>query len=306
MGACLASGRERVKGKHRPKALWAPALGVYCWRMEGVRQISPDEPEVLAAIQSVLAREPARHLFLLAALEELRAGRLTDRLCLYAAADSLEAAALVAPRGVWIPAATDLGRARALGAAMQSLPLRKAFGDRAVVDAIWQGYHQGRPAPRTTRLQRLLEITADDMGPWVTPELRLAVEADLEPLVAAETRLDLVAVGEDSLDARRQRCLARIRAGRTYVVFDADRLVFKAGIGSRCRYGAQVEGVYTAPAERGKGIATRALGQICRNLLSALPRLTLLADPDNYAALGLYRKLGFGERAELQLVVAGE
>ena len=49
-------------------------------------------------------------------------------------------------------------------------------------------------------------------------------------------------------------------------------------IGSRSQHGAELEGLYTVPDERRKGHATLCLGQICRHLLSSLPRLTLRVD----------------------------
>ena len=159
------------------------------------------------------------------------------------------------------------------------------------------------------RAQHLLEITPDDMGPWVTPQLRLAQEQDLKQIVAASAEMELADLGQDprliDAAAHEQRVLDRIRAGQTYVVFEGGRLLFKADVTTRSKFGALLEGVFTAPHCRGQGVATRALGQICRSMLSALPRLTLQADPNNRAATGLYRKLGFGQRAEFRLLIPG-
>jgi predicted GNAT family acetyltransferase len=120
--------------------------------------------------------------------------------------------------------------------------------------------------------------------------------------------MQLANVGRDprTVDAaaHAQQCLERIHGGFTHVIFDGARLVFKVDVGSRSRFGAHIEGMFTVPQNRGQGIATKALGQICRTLLSALPRLTLHVDSKNRAAHGLYRKLGFADRAEVRLLIA--
>ena len=265
-----------------------------------------------ALLHELLAQDPTQNLFLLALLEDLRHGRLREKVDFYSTPEAgpLAAVAMVAARGLWVPVAREARAARERGAGVRHLPLLTTVGERTAVDALWQGYSQGRdvPAPRMARAQRLLEITPDDMGPWVTPLLRLALESELPQVVEASAAMQIADLGRDprTIDAEihERRCLERIRAGKTFVIFDGERLVFKADIGSRCRFGAHLEGVFTAPEDRGQGVATRALGQICRTMLSGLPRLTLHADPRNRAAQGLYRKLGFGERAEFRLLIA--
>jgi predicted GNAT family acetyltransferase len=89
------------------------------------------------------------------------------------------------------------------------------------------------------------------------------------------------------------RVMQRVRGRRTYVLEENGALVFKVDIGSRSQHGAELEGLYTAPAERHKGHATLCLGQICRHLLSSLPRLVLRVDEKDEGTARIARKVGF-------------
>jgi hypothetical protein len=89
------------------------------------------------------------------------------------------------------------------------------------------------------------------------------------------------------------RVMQRVRGRRTYVLEENGALVFKVDIGSRSQHGAELEGLYTAPSERGKGHATLCLGQICRHLLSSLPRLVLRVDEKDESTARIARKVGF-------------
>src|SRR5690606_6248140 len=91
----------------------------------------------------------------------------------------------------------------------------------------------------------------------------------------------------------RARVLLRIRNRRTYVLWANQRLVFKIDVGSRSQFGAELEGLYTVPEERRKGHATLSLGQICRHLLSSIPRLTLRVDEQDTQLSNVARKVGF-------------
>ena len=44
----------------------------------------------------------------------------------------------------------------------------------------------------------------------------------------------------------------RVRARRTYVLEEDGERVFKVDIGSRSRFGAELENLYTVPSQRGK------------------------------------------------------
>jgi GNAT superfamily N-acetyltransferase len=244
------------------------------------------------SLLDLLASDPVANLFLLGMLEEHGVGGADAKHAFYAlpVKGALKAAVLVSRTGLWVPNGGDPQLAQQLGAALRSLPLLSSVGERAAVDALWISHGGLQRRPRLARIQRLMQLTADDMGPWITQQLRLATLEDLAAVVEAA--------------GHEHRCRERILAGRTYVLFEGTLLLFKADIGARSRYGAQLEGVYTTAAARQQGIATKGLGQLSRSLLAGLPRLTLHADAANEAALGLYRKLGFTPQRELRLLIS--
>jgi predicted GNAT family acetyltransferase len=84
-----------------------------------------------------------------------------------------------------------------------------------------------------------------------------------------------------------------IREGRVWVVARRGRIVFKAESGIETEHGAQVEGVYTDPAERRRGLARGGLAQVCRDLLGRVPEVTLYVNDGNEGAIALYRSMGF-------------
>jgi uncharacterized protein len=183
--------------------------------------------------------------------------------------------------------------------------LRSAVGEKSAVDAVVRSF--GAIHIRVDRSQRLCSVSADDMGPFVAPQLRSAVESDLDAVVPLAAAAVQESLGIDPVAAEghifRARVAARIKAGRTWVMTENDRLVFKVDMGARSRYGAELENPYMVPEMRKKGLGTLALGQVCRQQLSAIPRLTLRYDEKDPVLSRVCRKVGFVPVRSQRLVV---
>lgn len=91
--------------------------------------------------------------------------------------------------------------------------------------------------------------------------------------------------------------------GRFWGIFDGGRLAAMAGQRTRPSGHTEVSAVCTHPQARGRGMARRlmrvALGQILEE--GRVPFLHAYAD--NEAAIGLYQRLGFTERARVLVTV---
>lgn len=56
----------------------------------------------------------------------------------------------------------------------------------------------------------------------------------------------------------------------------------------------QLRDLFVLPGSRRQGVAAALVDAVCRAALTAgATRLSLVTEPDNHAALGLYRRLGF-------------
>ncbi len=268
------------------------------------------------ALRALLLKDPVSHVYLLGLLEEFgvappESGGPRSGFAFHGRFDkarALTAALFVGgDGGLLVPSASEVAEISALGAALQGkLRPRAALGERAAVDALWRQLAAGKP--RLSQPQRLFKVSADDLGPFTNPTLRLATEADLPellPLAAGAVKavrgLDPLAVDPAGF---RARVLQRVRGRRTYVLPSQGRLVFKVDVGSRSQYGAELEGLFTVEDERRQGHAKLSLGQICRHLLSSLPRLTLRVDDQDEVLGGLARKVGFIGGASQRLLLA--
>lgn len=163
-------------------------------------------------------------------------------------------------------------------------------------------------SPRLDRIHRLMQIRALAEGPPSTNRLEIASGADLEELLELGAAMHKEELGVDPRDedpdAFERNVNSRIKKGRTFVIRAAEEIVFKADVGSDCSHGAQLEGVYTRPAWRGRGLATAGLGTIVQRLLARRARVTLHVYEQNQAAVRAYTKVGFQDAGRLRLISA--
>jgi uncharacterized protein len=81
------------------------------------------------------------------------------------------------------------------------------------------------------------------------------------------------------------------------------RLCFFCNIGPWSPQTAQLQGIWTPPELRGKGLATSALGAICDRLLEMTPSLCLYVNDFNTKAIELYERVGFRIHSEFQTIL---
>jgi uncharacterized protein len=271
------------------------------------------QPEQLENLRTHLAGDPVHNLYLLGILEEFGLSSLAgsapfrfygrfDKGGLTAAAFVGGSGGLVVPSAGSLVAGTDLAR-QLTG----RVKLGACQGEKAIVEAFQQLL--GSRNPKLSVVQRLFSVSADDLGPFTNPLLRLATESDVPRLIpmAAAAVAELLQrdpLAEDPVGFA-ERVKLRVRRQRTYVLEEDSRLVFKLDVGARSRFGAELEGAYTVPSERNKGHATLCMGQISRFLLSSLPRLTMRIAEDNAAFTTIVRKVGYVPGRSQRLVLNG-
>lgn len=272
----------------------------------------PLGPPDAGALRALLTKDPAHNLHFLGLLEEFGFVTPSDdgRFAYYGfqRQGELTAALFVGNRGsLVVPAATHDGDLAQLCESLAGkVQLRACVGDRAHVQAVLRAF--GGKTPKLDRELRLFKVSADDLGPFTNPTLRLATEADLPRLLplAAGTVREIFSrdpLVEDTL-AFEDRVRQRVRGRRTYVLEEAGALVFKIDVGPRSQFGAELEGLFTSADERCKGHATLSLGQICRHLLSSIPRLVLRV-PEESPIARMARKVGFVPGRAHRLIVIG-
>jgi hypothetical protein len=274
-----------------------------------VQELGPQDADALRAL---LARDVAHNLYLLGLLEDFgiipKPGRQTFAYWgRFRRGELISAMFVGGDGGLLVPSASEAGEIAAIAEHLAgSIRARACLGDAAAVEPIVQ--HLFASKPRLNVSQRLFSVSADDLGPFTNPTLRLAVEDDLPrllPLAAecVEETMRRDPIAEDP-EGYRDRVLQRIRARRTYVLELEGEIVFKIDVGSRSAYGAELEAPYTVPLERRRGHATLCLGQISRQLLSSIPRVTLRVNENHESLAGVVRKVGYVAGRAQRLIVA--
>jgi uncharacterized protein len=96
---------------------------------------------------------------------------------------------------------------------------------------------------------------------------------------------------------------AMIDRGLWWVGESIGRLCFFCNIGPWSPQTAQLQGIWTPPELRGKGLATAALGAVCDRLLEMTPTLSLYVNDFNTRAIALYERAGFVTVGEFSTIL---
>lgn len=85
-----------------------------------------------------------------------------------------------------------------------------------------------------------------------------------------------------------------IAAGRSFSLILDGRVVFKAEVGAAANHVAQIQGVWVAPTQRGRGYGVSGVAAVTEQLLAAgFSAVTLYANEFNDQALRVYDRVGF-------------
>ena len=180
-----------------------------------------------------------------------------------------------------------------------ALPARiQVIGPSRGVDAIVSALEDEGLKPRLERSQVYMKLDPAALpGCEPLPELRAARAEDFPVLFETGAALRIEELDEDPRVADPQTYARRVeeecRDGYTWLWADAEGLRFRASISAATLEAAQISGVYTPPAHRGHGFATRGLAELCSRLLQKSRVVCLFVNDFNEPALSLYRRLGF-------------
>jgi predicted GNAT family acetyltransferase len=174
-------------------------------------------------------------------------------------------------------------------------------GPAAAVAPLWEllAPHWG-PARDHRPDQPLMAI---DGPPAVPPERRVRPvrPAELEILLPAAVAMFTEEVGVsparvDGGAGYRARIAELVRAGRSLAWIERGEVVFKAEIGAVSHAACQVQGVWVAPALRGRGIGTAGTAAVVEYARTVLaPVVSLYVNGFNAPARASYRRVGFRE-----------
>jgi ribosomal protein S18 acetylase RimI-like enzyme len=171
------------------------------------------------------------------------------------------------------------------------------LGEQDLVEAFWRCYEDGGQAPRRFCRELLLEQRWPVEVREAVPGMRLATLNDLDLVVPAHAQSAFDESGIDPLqvdsEGFRRRCARRIEQGQTWVSIENGRLIFKAEVITNTSLVAYLEGVWVDPQVRGKGIGSRCMSQLARNLLMRSSSVCLLVNEKAEGARAFYKRAGY-------------
>ncbi|MBV8193918.1 MAG: GNAT family N-acetyltransferase [Candidatus Dormibacteraeota bacterium] len=267
--------------------------------LDAGRLNSADEHEV----QRLLDDEPVENAYL---RSELRRGIVGGEWWGVHDGAGISAAVLAGPLAV--PCIRDQDDASLLAeAAFAAVPPRMLVGPQRSVLALQRAL-AAVERPREVRdPQPLLVLDRTDGLPDIPCPVRRALRSDIEALTIAAAAMHREEMGIDPLridaSAWRARMTALVDSGWSWVWNEGGRVVFKAELSAWNPDVVQIQGVYTDPAYRHRGVAAMALGVICRSLLREVRLCSLYVNHYNGVALRLYDRLGFRRAGDFATVI---
>jgi RimJ/RimL family protein N-acetyltransferase len=265
-----------------------------------VGRVGPTEAPALARL---LDTEPVPNVYLRSELRLL--GTTAPWWCVSDGAD-LRAAVLAGP--LTVPYVPDPADAPRLADAVRGhTPPHLMVGPRADVLALHECTQPRRVAREVRDPQPVMVVDR--------PRLRLLPPAPLRRTTRRDVAALAVAAGimhreEMSADAAppdatawRARMTQLVDRGWSWAWIERGEVVFKAELSAWTPDVVQVQGVFTAPRRRGRGVATSGMAALCAVLLESVPLVSLYVNGYNHVARRLYSRVGFEHQGDFATVM---
>jgi ribosomal protein S18 acetylase RimI-like enzyme len=175
--------------------------------------------------------------------------------------------------------------------------IRVLVGEHHQVLSLWRRLERRGLRARLKRKQLLyaaMTSTFQDVG---GESLTIATEADLDHVVTASAAMAREEANDDPYGRNprmfRERIRSRIERRRDFIARRGDTLVFKANVSAISPVGGHIEGIYTDPSWRRRGIGRNCTTTITAWVLERGERAALLVNDDNDSARSLYESLGY-------------
>jgi ribosomal protein S18 acetylase RimI-like enzyme len=181
-------------------------------------------------------------------------------------------------------------------------PRFQVVGDRAAVDAVVDRLRPAGLALRRHHPHTFMAVQRGALPPFERlPGLRPARPEDYDLVHRSGAELRAEELGDDPRlsdpAGYARRVEEECRGGYTWLWLEDGALRFRASLSALTADAAQIAGVYTPPAQRGRGYARRGLAELCERQFARARAACLFVGDGNAPALAVYRRLGFRSRA---------
>jgi predicted GNAT family acetyltransferase len=253
------------------------------------------------AVDALLALDPVTHVMVASRVQiaGLDPWRLGAEAWGYAPGGRLESLCLSGANLVPVAAGPEACRGFADRARRQGRRCSSIVGEQAAVLELWRLLAGSWDRPRDIReVQPLMALETDPLLPG-DPAVRRVRPDELDVLLPAAVAMYTEEIGfspaaGDGGALYRARVAELIAQGRAFARIEDGAVVFKAEVGAVSDAACQVQGVWTAPALRGRGIGTAGIAAVAAEARRTIaPRVSLYVNDHNDIAQRAYLRVGF-------------
>lgn len=266
---------------------------------------NPDQSEVL----EFLKQRPAHTVVMTGFVRDNNLASENNRGTFYGyrnAGGTLEGVALIGHTTLIETRSADALAAFADAARTSPIPLHVLMSSGAKTEDFFKLMHGGDIQPRLVCTELLFELSFPFPVQNCDWMIRTAQADELEAVAEAHAEVAFIESGVDPLVADRagflKRTLRRIEKNRVFVVFENDRLIFKADIVAETDDTIYLEGIYVAPEFRGQGIGSSCLAKLSLELLNRVSNICLLSNVFMKNAHRSFIKAGYKNTDSCQTV----
>lgn len=210
---------------------------------------------------------------------------------------TLEGVALIG-RTTLIEACSENSLTAFAAVARQSeTPIYLMMADGKSTERFWLEFTGDNRPARKVCTELLFELNFPFFVQDCEWNVRVADLSELEQIAIAHDEVAFIESGVSPLQKDRagflKRCFKRIEQGRTFVVFENGKLVFKANIVAETADVVYLEGIYVSPEYRGKGIGSSCLSKLGLDLMARVENVCLLSNVEFKGAHRSFVEAGF-------------